>query len=87
MHIIDSHFHWWPRSVSERLAKRKTFPRAEVNTKGGWQYLRADKADYVLSSWPAWFDLDQQLTGLQHRSHDVDKKFFRPHHPFPLLAP
>ena len=30
MHIIDSHFHWWPRSVSERLCKRKTFPYAHA---------------------------------------------------------
>ena len=28
MHIIDSHFHWWPRSVFERFCKRKDFPRA-----------------------------------------------------------
>ena len=26
MHIINSHFHWWPRSVSERFCKRKTYP-------------------------------------------------------------
>ena len=31
MHIIDSHFHWWPRSISERLCRRKTYPRAAVN--------------------------------------------------------
>ena len=23
MHIIDSHFHWWPRSIFEKLCKRK----------------------------------------------------------------
>lgn len=26
MHIIDSHFHWWPRAVFERLCKRKDYP-------------------------------------------------------------
>src|SRR5437879_169043 len=34
MRIIDSHFHWWPRSVSERFCKRTTYPRAEVNSLG-----------------------------------------------------
>ena len=46
MHIIDSHFHWWPRSVSERLRKRKSYPRAEVNDRGGYTYLRQDGGDY-----------------------------------------
>src|SRR5205807_9908957 len=61
MHIIDSHFHWWPRSVSERFCRRKTLPRAHVNEKGGYTYLRQEGVDYVLSSWTEWFDLDRQL--------------------------
>ena len=35
MHIIDSHFHWWPRSVFEALMKRKDFPRSAPNDRGG----------------------------------------------------
>ena len=31
MRIIDSHFHWWPRSIFEKLCKRKAYPRASVN--------------------------------------------------------
>ena len=26
MHIIDSHFHWWPRSVFDKLCQRKNYP-------------------------------------------------------------
>ena len=72
MHIIDSHFHWWPRSVSERFCKRKTYPRAEVNQKGGYTYLRQDGGDYVLSSWTEWFDLDKQLEHMDGLGHQVD---------------
>jgi aminocarboxymuconate-semialdehyde decarboxylase len=72
MHIIDSHFHWWPRSVSERFCKRKTYPRAEVNQKGGYTYLRQDRADYVLSSWTEWFDLDKQLEYMDSLGHQID---------------
>src|SRR4029077_15541236 len=72
MHIIDSHFHWWPRSVSERLCKRTTFPRAHVNDRGGYTYLREAKADYILSSWTEWFDLDRQLEAMDKLGHQVD---------------
>ena len=56
MRIIDSHFHWWPRSVQERLLRRTTYPRAEVNSKGGYTFLRQEHADYMLSSWTEWYD-------------------------------
>jgi aminocarboxymuconate-semialdehyde decarboxylase len=72
MHIIDSHFHWWPRSVSERFCKRKTLPRAHVNEKGGYTYLREENVDYVLSSWTEWFDLDRQLEHMDGLGHQVD---------------
>ena len=72
MHIIDSHFHWWPRSISERLCKRKTYPRAVVNDRGGYTYYRQDGGDYVLDSWAEWFDLDQQLAHMDGLSHQVD---------------
>ena len=73
MHIIDSHFHWWPRSVFERLCKRKGYPRAEHDGKGGYRYLRQESgADYVLNVWPAWFDLDEQLAHMDGLGHQVD---------------
>ena len=36
MKIVDSHFHWWPRPIFERLCKRNGYPRAEVNDRGGY---------------------------------------------------
>jgi len=76
MRIIDSHFHWWPRSVSERLCKRTTYPRAAVNSRGGYTYLRQDRrqdgGDYILNSWAEWFDLDKQLEHMDALGHKVD---------------
>src|SRR5262245_22101303 len=72
MRIIDSHFHWWPRSVQERLLRRTTFPRAEVNTKGGYTFMRQEHADYMLSSWTEWHDLDKQLEHMDGLGHQVD---------------
>ena len=40
MRIIDSHFHWRPRSVLDYLCRRKDYPRAQPNTKGGYTYWR-----------------------------------------------
>jgi aminocarboxymuconate-semialdehyde decarboxylase len=72
MHIIDSHFHWWPRSVSERFCKRTSYPRATVNDRNGYTYLRQDGADYILNSWADWFDLDRQLEHMDGLGHQVD---------------
>lgn len=73
MHIIDSHFHWWPRSIWERLCKRKGYPRAEPDGKGGYRYLRREHgSDYILNVWPAWFDLDEQLAHMDGLGHQVD---------------
>jgi aminocarboxymuconate-semialdehyde decarboxylase len=72
MHIIDSHFHWWPRSISERLCKRKTYPRAVVNDRGGYTCMRQEGVDYILNSWTEWFDLDRQLEHMDGLGHQVD---------------
>ena len=42
MHIIDSHFHWWPRPVFEEAMRggRTTYPRIERNTNGGYDLCR-----------------------------------------------
>jgi aminocarboxymuconate-semialdehyde decarboxylase len=71
MHIIDSHFHWWPRSISDRLCKRKNYPRAKVNDRGGYTYFRQDGGDYVLDSWAEWFDLDRSLAHMDGLGHAV----------------
>jgi aminocarboxymuconate-semialdehyde decarboxylase len=72
MRIIDSHFHWWPRSVQERFLRRTTYPRAEVNGKGGYTFMRQEHADYMLSSWTEWYDLDKQLEHMDGLGHQVD---------------
>jgi len=72
MHIIDSHFHWWPRSVSETLCKRTSYPRGAINNRGGHTYLRQDGGDYVLNSWTEWYHLDKQLEHMDGLGHQVD---------------
>jgi aminocarboxymuconate-semialdehyde decarboxylase len=72
MRIIDSHFHWWPRSISERLCRRTTYPRAEINDRGGYTYYRQHGGDYILNSWAEWFDLDKQLEHMDGLGHEVD---------------
>jgi aminocarboxymuconate-semialdehyde decarboxylase len=80
MHIIDSHFHWWPRSVFEKLCKRGEYPKARVNTKnnntgfsgGGYDYMRSSNAGQHLNSWAEWFDLDKQFEYMGKLGHRVD---------------
>ena len=57
---------------SERFCKRKTYPRAAVNNRGGHTYLRQDGGDYILNSWTEWFDLDKQLEHMDGLGHRVD---------------
>jgi aminocarboxymuconate-semialdehyde decarboxylase len=70
MRIIDSHFHWWPREVLERLAKRDGYPRAERNDRGGYTYL-GHQGRPPLNSWAEWFDLDGQLEYMDRLGHEV----------------
>ena len=72
MKIIDSHFHWWPRSIFEQLCKRKGYPRAEVNDRGGYAYWRKPGGVTPLNSWAEWFDLDDQLAHMDGLGHEVD---------------
>ena len=72
MHIIDSHFHWWPRSIFEALRRRKTFPRANPNARGGYDYWRRQESAAHLNSWAEWFDLDEQLAHMDGLGHRVD---------------
>jgi aminocarboxymuconate-semialdehyde decarboxylase len=72
MRVIDSHFHWWPRPIFERLCNRKGFPRAVVNNRGGYSYLRKGTDKTPLNSWAEWFDLDKQLEYMDTLGHQVD---------------
>ena len=72
MHIIDSHFHWWPRSIFDRLCKRNDFPKARVNKRGGYDYMRRQDSSQHLNSWAEWFDLDKQFEYMASLGHQVD---------------
>jgi aminocarboxymuconate-semialdehyde decarboxylase len=71
MRIIDSHFHWWPRSVFEHLCRRTRHPRAECNGRGGYDYHRRAGSGAHLNSWAEWFDLDRQLEHMDALGHEV----------------
>jgi aminocarboxymuconate-semialdehyde decarboxylase len=70
MRIIDSHFHWWPRPIFEQLCKRTAYPRAERNTRGGYNYI-GHEGRPSLNSWTEWFDLDRQLEHMDGLGHEV----------------
>jgi aminocarboxymuconate-semialdehyde decarboxylase len=72
MHIIDSHFHWWPRSIFDKLCKRNGFPKARVNKRGGYDYIRGRESGQHLNSWAEWFDLDKQFEYMDSLGHRVD---------------
>jgi aminocarboxymuconate-semialdehyde decarboxylase len=73
MHIIDSHFHWWPRSVFEALCKRKDFPRSEPNDRGGYEFFGpTGRQEKFLGGWTEWFDIDDQLAHMDGLGHQVD---------------
>lgn len=72
MRVIDSHFHWWPRSVFEELCKRRDYPRAESNGKGGYTYWRHEGADARFNLGSEWFELDDQLAHMDSLGHQVD---------------
>ena len=70
MRIIDSHFHWWPRTIFDQLCKRPGYPKAERNARGGYTYV-GEEGRPPLSSWAEWFDLDKQLAHMDGLGHDV----------------
>jgi aminocarboxymuconate-semialdehyde decarboxylase len=72
MHIIDAHFHWWPRSIFDKLCHRTDFPKARVNQRGGYDYMRRRDSGQHLNSWAEWFDLDEQFAYMDKLGHRVD---------------
>jgi aminocarboxymuconate-semialdehyde decarboxylase len=70
MRIIDSHFHWWPREILEKLCSRSDYPRAERNNRGGYCYI-GHEGRAPLNSWTEWFDLDRQLEHMDGLGHEV----------------
>jgi aminocarboxymuconate-semialdehyde decarboxylase len=73
MHIIDSHFHWRPRSLLEHACKAKGFPRAERDGKGGYVWwIREGYGVPVRANHPAWADLETQLAHMDALGHQID---------------
>jgi aminocarboxymuconate-semialdehyde decarboxylase len=72
MHIIDSHFHWWPASVLKMFEARPDFPKAEVNNRGGWTYTGPNQRMGTAASWAAWYDLEAEFAHMDELGHDVD---------------
>ncbi|WP_158915383.1 amidohydrolase family protein [Caulobacter sp. S45] len=72
MRIVDSHFHWWPRSVFEAVCKRSGHPRAVRNARGGYTYWRKDGEAPIYDLGPEWFDLDAQLAHMDTLGFEVD---------------
>lgn len=72
MRIIDSHFHWWPRSVFEDICRRTAYPRAEPNGQGGYTYWRREGASARFNLGAEWFDLGTQLAHMATLGHEVD---------------
>jgi aminocarboxymuconate-semialdehyde decarboxylase len=73
MRIVDSHFHWWPRSIWDALCERTGYPRAERDGKGGYRYYRSPGVQQSsLNPWPEWFDIDKQFEHMDALGHEVD---------------
>jgi len=70
--IVDSHFHWWPRSIFEALCERTGYPRAERDGKGGYNLLSRRGVQSYLPVWAEWFDLDKQFEHMDALGHQVD---------------
>ncbi|MFI5607935.1 amidohydrolase family protein [Amycolatopsis sp. NPDC051903] len=59
MRVVDSHFHWFPRSHFETMAARSSYPRTE-RVGDGYKYRYHDGRGFI--PLPAiWFDLDLGL--------------------------
>ncbi|MBF9235285.1 amidohydrolase family protein [Microvirga alba] len=72
MRILDSHFHWWPRTFFEQLCARKDFPKARRNANGGYDYWRKEGSTGLLNLEPEWFDLETQFAYMDRLGHQVD---------------
>lgn len=72
MHLIDSHFHWWPRAFFDRLCERSQAPRAERNARGGYGYYGPGRQGPPVNSWAEWHDLEKQFEHMDKLGHRVD---------------
>lgn len=73
MRIVDSHFHWYPRSLMETLCQRPgdAFPRAIPNGRGAYTVLTGDET-HISGGWAAWYDLDRLIAHENGLGHAAD---------------
>jgi aminocarboxymuconate-semialdehyde decarboxylase len=71
MRIVDSHFHWYPRSVFEELMGRKDFPKAEAKSNGGYN-VQLSPTETRTGAWGTWFDLDKLLAHENAQGYETD---------------
>lgn len=67
--IIDTHFHWYPRSHFERLRRRATYPRVERDGDDYVYLYNQGRSNLRLP--PVWFDLDAALAFMDETGHDT----------------
>jgi len=72
MHIIDSHFHYFPPAFFEHLCKRNGYPHVERNDRGGFTYWRKAGKEPALNLAAVWFDVDTLIDRMQEDGHEVD---------------
>ena len=73
MHIIDSHFHWRPRSLLEWACKSKGYPRAERDGQGGYVWMICEGYSVkIRPDHPAWAPLEDQLADMDALGHEID---------------
>ena len=73
MRVIDSHFHWYPKSVFEELCERKTgYPRAEPNPENGGYIVHTSEGAVRGGAWAEWYDLDGLLTHQNAQGYEMD---------------
>ena len=72
MHIIDSHFHFWPKRFFESLVHRSGAPFGRPNARGGYDVRASASDEYQSMGWDAWHDLDKQFEHMDGLGHRVD---------------
>lgn len=74
MRVIDSHFHWWPKSVFAELTKRKDYPRAERQANGDYIYdykANALRGAGRFTANEEWSNLERELEHMDSLGHDM----------------
>lgn len=72
MHIIDSHFHYFPPGFFEQLSSRAAYPRTERNARGGYSWFRRQGQEPALDLGPVWFELDTLLERMNEDGNEVE---------------